>query len=156
MGVQVIIDTDVIVDYLKRKPESYAKDLFKAVKAGRVVPYMTSITLFELIRGAKLSPEPKRSMNIIKTLQATIKVLDFNEEAAEAAAEICVQLERRGKPLEIRDIFIAAIAKAKDLTLTTRNIRRFERVGGIKVITPQNLLENISIYDLNGENIKKL
>jgi len=85
-----------------------------------------------------------------------IEVLDFNEEAAETAVEICVQLERRGKPLETRDIFIAAIAKAKDLTLTTRNIRHFERIGGIKVITPQNLLENISIYDLNGEDIKKL
>jgi len=150
----VILDTDVIIDYLKRKPEASAKEIFRAVKAGEITAYMTSITLFELSRGARLSPQPEKSMNSVKTLQASIEVLPFNEEAAETAAAICVQLEERGEPLEIRDLFIAAIAKTMGLALTTRNTRHFDRIPGIKAITPQNLLKNISAHGHSRQDSK--
>jgi len=143
METEVIIDTDVIIDYLKRRPEPIARQIFRAVKAGKITAHMTSITVFELSRGARLSPQPEKSMKAVKILQDFIKVLPFDAETAETAAEICVYLEEKGKPLEIRDLFIAASAKTLDLTLTTRNIAHFNRIPDVKVTTPKDLLKQL-------------
>ncbi len=143
MEAEVILDTDVIIDYLKRRPDPTARQIFQLVKEGKITAHMTSITVFELSRGARLSPQPERSMKTVKVLRDFIKVLPFDEEEAERAAEICVQLEERGEPLEIRDLFIAASARTHELTLITRNIAHFSRIPNVKVATPKDLLKQL-------------
>jgi len=142
---EVIVDTDVIIDYLKRRPDPDAKQLFLAVKTKKLTVYMTLITVFELYRGARLSPKPERSLEEVKTLQSYINVLPFNEKTAEIASEICVSLEKRGEPLEIRDIFISASARMYGIPLTTRNVMHFERISDVEVITPRGLLDKFQL-----------
>lgn len=50
MEAEVILDTDVIIDHLRRRPEPAAKRIFQEVEAGRITAPMTSTTLFELSR----------------------------------------------------------------------------------------------------------
>jgi len=142
---EVILDTDVIIDYLKRSPDSDAKQLFLAVKTRKLTIYMTPITVFELYRGARLSPKPERSLEEVKILQSYIDVLPFTKETAEIASEICVSLEKRGEPLEIRDLFIGASARMYGIPLTTRNIIHFERIPDVEVITPRDLLDRLQL-----------
>jgi tRNA(fMet)-specific endonuclease VapC len=137
---EVILDTDVIIDYLKKTPDPDAKQLFQAIKRRRLAAHMTSITFFELCRGARLSPEPERSLKQVKSLQAYINVLPFDRENAEKASEIYVYLEKRGEPLEIRDVFIGASARTHRIPLTTQNITHFERIPDVQVITPRALI----------------
>jgi len=139
----VILDTDVIIDYLKRRPDPDSKNVFHAIKMEKLTAHMTSITVFELCRGARLSPEPERALEEVKVLQGYLNVLPFNGETAETASEICVSLEKKGEPLEIRDLFIGATARTHGFPLTTRNIKHFERIPGLQAITPCNLLNQL-------------
>lgn len=140
LEVEVILDTDVIIDFLKKKPDPTAIQIFRKIKAGKIVAHMTSITAFELYRGARLSPDPKRSIEEIKALRWYINVLPFDEASANMASEVCGHLEKRGEPIEMRDLFIGASAKTKKTSLATGNVAHFQRIPGLKLIAPQNLL----------------
>ena len=96
--------------------------------------------VFELCRGARLSPEPERRLEDVKILRSYVNVLPFNGETADKASEICVSLETSGEPLEIRDLFIAASAIMHGIPLITRNISHFKRVPNLKAVTPNGLL----------------
>jgi len=136
---EVILDTDVIIDFLKKKPEPEALRIFHQIRTGKLTAKITSITAFELYRGARLSPNPKQSMGDIKTLGGYMNILPFDEKSADTASEICIYLEKQGEPIEVRDLFIGAIAKTKDTLLITRNVTHFQRIPGLKLMTPENL-----------------
>lgn len=57
----------------------------------------------------------------------------FDETAAQAAGVIAAERRRAGRSVEIRDVQIAGIAKARKATLATRNTRHFEGCGVVLV-----------------------
>lgn len=63
------------------------------------------------------------------------RILDFDAVAAREAAMISAKLRAAGSPVEIRDVEIAGIVKARNGTLATRNTRHFGEAG-IKLIDP--------------------
>lgn len=69
----------------------------------------------------------------VERLLATMVVLPFDEPADEHYADIRAVLERAGTPIGSNDLFIAAHARSRGLTLVTHNLREFERVPGLKV-----------------------
>ena len=140
LEIEVMIDTDVVIDYLRRRPDPNAEQLFHAVKTNELTAHMSSITVFELCRGARISPEPEKRLGEVKVLRSYVNVLPFNGEAAYKASEICVSLETRGEPLEIRDLFIAASAIIHGVPLITRNVSHFKRVPDMRALTPSDLL----------------
>jgi len=93
---QAILDTDVIIDYLRKRPEPDGAELFRTAKAGKLIANMTSITVFELCRGARLSPDPERSMEEVKVLRSYVDTLPSDGGTAEIASEISVSLEKKG------------------------------------------------------------
>ena len=140
MEIEVVLDTDVIIDYLKRRPDPVAVEIFQKIRKGKLITYMTSITAFELYRGARLSPQPDVKIEGVKGLQFYIKVLPYDEAAADAASEISVRLEKQGEPIDMRDLFIGAIARTVKKPLTTRNVTHFQRIPDLMVIRPEDLV----------------
>jgi tRNA(fMet)-specific endonuclease VapC len=65
-------------------------------------------------------------------------VVDCGEEASFAYAAIRHDLQARGSPIGVTDLFIAAHARSLNLTLVTNNIREFTRIEGLKI---ENWLE---------------
>ena len=61
------------------------------------------------------------------------EVLDFDHEDARTAGELRAALAKSGTPIGPYDTLIAGQAKARELILITRNVREFERVGGLRV-----------------------
>lgn len=140
METEVILDTDIIIDYLKKKPDPKAAQVFHRIETRRLRAFTTSISAFELYRGARLAPEPDRRMAEIKGLLSCVNSLALDEDAAKIASEISVTLEKRGELLDIRDLLIGAIAKASGLPLLTRNIRHFRRIPDLRVMSPYEFL----------------
>ena len=68
----------------------------------------------------------------VEALLATLSVLPFDEPADEHYADIRAALGRAGTPIGSNDLFIAAHARSRGLTLVTHNLREFERVPGLK------------------------
>ena len=48
-------------------------------------------------------------------------------------ADIRAALERAGTPIGNNDLFIAAHARSRGMTLVTHNVRQFRRVPGLRV-----------------------
>jgi tRNA(fMet)-specific endonuclease VapC len=65
-------------------------------------------------------------------LQA-LTVLPLDPPADEHYADIRASLERSGTPIGSHDLFIAAHARSRGMTLLTRNLREFQRVPGLTV-----------------------
>lgn len=57
------------------------------------------------------------------------RILNFDTDAAERAAELEAVRLKRGRPQEARDTMIAGIVLANHAALATRNIRHFEDIA---------------------------
>ncbi|MDP2810701.1 MAG: PIN domain-containing protein, partial [Rhodocyclaceae bacterium] len=62
-----------------------------------------------------------------------IRVLPFDDAAADAYGSIRADLERRGELIGSNDLLIAAHALSLGATLVTNNLGEFQRVAGLQV-----------------------
>ena len=69
----------------------------------------------------------------VEQLLASLTVLPLDEPADQHYADIRAALERVGTPIGNNDLFIAAHARSRGITLVTHNMREFERVPGLCV-----------------------
>jgi tRNA(fMet)-specific endonuclease VapC len=69
----------------------------------------------------------------VEQLLDTLTVLPLDEPADEHYADIRAELERAGTPIGSHDLFIAAHARSRDMTLITHNMREFTRVPGLRL-----------------------
>lgn len=69
----------------------------------------------------------------VEQLLDALTVLPLDEPADQHYADIRSTLERAGTPIGNHDLFIAAHARSRGLTLVTHNTREFERVSGLRV-----------------------
>ena len=69
----------------------------------------------------------------VDQLLSRLSVLPFDGDADRHYAEIRTTLERSGTPIGSHDLFIAAHARSRDLSLVTRNLHEFRRVPDLRV-----------------------
>lgn len=94
---------------------------------------LPSVVLYELVYGAARSEAPADLKARLELLLRTLRILQFGEAEARAAAGIRADLEAVGKPIGPVDVLIAATALAHSATLVTHNVREFRRVKGLRV-----------------------
>jgi tRNA(fMet)-specific endonuclease VapC len=129
---EVCVDTDILIDFLKKKtPGSLA---YKKWKHKGLVA-ITSVSAFELLQGAREADYGKEryeeAMNLIEQQD---EVIPFDKNAADVASQIASDLRRDGKEIEIRDLFIASICLARKVPLLTRNKDHYERIRSLKLL----------------------
>ena len=61
-----------------------------------------------------------------------IYILRYTDAAVEYG-KICADQQRKGAPIGTMDMLIAGHAKAEHVILITNNIRKFERVEGLRL-----------------------
>lgn len=93
---------------------------------------LNALSYFEVRRGLVL-PRFARKFAAFQRLVQMHEPLSLDTEALDIAAGIYQNLRRQGTPLEDADILMAGIAIAHHATLVTRNLKHFERVGGLKL-----------------------
>jgi tRNA(fMet)-specific endonuclease VapC len=86
----------------------------------------------ELRFGAKRKGSDKLTQRV-EQLLASLTLLPLDEPADQHYADIRAALERAGTPIGNHDLFIAAHARSRNMTLVTHNMREFERVPGLRV-----------------------
>ena len=120
----MVADTDVLIDFLDGRPPA-AERIALELDHGQL--RTTVITRFELLAGAKTSPQQR----LVSELLAALPCLPLDEAGADAAAEIRRTLERAGAGIGMGDSLIAGIVVACQGMLLTRNRRHFERIPGL-------------------------
>lgn len=125
---KIVVDTDVIIDYLKKRQPG-AELLKKAYR--KYLLHVTSITVYELMYGVQKSGKT----GLINRLLRYVTVIPFDDAAARKAAAFHYSLTSKGMDIGIKDAFIAAMCEVHKLPLLTRNVRHFSRIPGLKLLS---------------------
>ncbi len=125
----VILDTDILVGLLRNNNE--AKKKLQQFINESIPLCTTTITSFELIRGALLSNHKKENLQKVMTLLSSLKIYAFTNLASFFCAEKMVQIQKQGKNTGFADIMIASIAITEKENLVTRNVKDFKTIDGV-------------------------
>lgn len=132
MAIQrVVVDTSIIVDYLRRGTATLEQALLQFECA------ITAVTLYEL---RAITVRSERQDQLLSRLSSVITVLPFDAQAATLAAEVWRDLAAQGIGIGLPDTLIAGTCLAEGIPLLTRNPEHYRRVTGLRVLTPEDLL----------------
>ncbi len=124
-----MLDTNIAIYVIKRKPF----DLLAVFNQHAGHMCISSITLAELLHGVQKSQQPERNLEQVEDFVSRLQTLDYGLKAAAHYGDIRTKLERKGKPIGVNDLHIAAHARSEGLTLVTNNQREFARIEGLRV-----------------------
>jgi len=127
--MKYLIDSDVLIYYLKGKPEAIAR--LGQIPAAAL--YISRINATELIYGAYNSERVKNNLNVIEPFLKQFVTLEFDEGASRIFARGKARLKRTGTLIPDMDLMIAATAITNDCTLITNNLKHFKRIEGLRV-----------------------
>jgi tRNA(fMet)-specific endonuclease VapC len=125
-----MLDTDVCSSIMKRSHPALLRRL-QAVPVTDVC--ISVITKAELRYGVEVSPRRAQDDAALTAFLPYVEVLDLTDEVASHCAEIRADVKKRGALIGANDLFIAAHARNRGLTLVTNNTAEFGRVKGLKV-----------------------
>jgi len=92
---------------------------------------LSSIVMHELYFGACKSQRCDRNLDLVDNLR--FEVVPFDQEDSRHAGDVRCALAAQGVPIGGYDVLIAGQARARGLTLVTRNVREFRRVTGLRI-----------------------
>jgi len=126
----MILDTNVLSALMQRQPDATVVEWLDRQSTDAI--WITSITLFEARYGLKLLADGQRRALLegrfdeLLQIDLANRVAVFDVRAADRAAQLAAERKARGRPVDMRDTFIAGIAIARGATLATRNAKHFE------------------------------
>ncbi|MBS7652644.1 MAG: type II toxin-antitoxin system VapC family toxin [Candidatus Bathyarchaeia archaeon] len=112
MGERILIDTDVLIDYVKGKTDLPLENIY----------LISEITLYEFIRATK---DPERAKEL---LSREFIIMWNDNEILETASHLYRKLSDDGLMIEDADVIIGATAISKKLKLYTNNKDHFKRL----------------------------
>ncbi len=135
----IILDTNVLSALMQQPPNPQVIAWLDDQAAESI--WITSITLFEARYGLDLLPAGQRKTTLQERFNNLLsedlenRVLTFDVNAATEASMLAASRKARGRPVDMRDTFIAGIAMARRASLATRNVRHFDDLT-VPVINP--------------------
>ena len=123
-----LFDTTICIYLIKKRPPKVL-DQFRQHSPRDVA--ISTITLFELEYGVEKSQYRQRSEDALAKFILPLNLINLDRSSAIEAAIIRAQLEKKGMPIGPYDLLIAGLARSRDMTLVTNNIKEFERVVGL-------------------------
>ena len=124
-----LADTDVCIRVLKKRNREFINRFVEMRKLMAV----SSVTVFELYAGAENYEDKLRRCSVIDEFLTLMEVIPFDTIASREAGEIHGQLLRKGMRIGSYDVLNAGLARARNLTIATNNLREYERVEGLRV-----------------------
>jgi tRNA(fMet)-specific endonuclease VapC len=115
MNGKYLLDTSIIIA-LFLDDQTVKRALNKAAEV-----FVPVIAIGELYYGALRSGRVVENLQKIDQMITSVAILDCDHETARICGFIKNKLRERGRPIPENDIWIAAIAAQKGLTLATRD-----------------------------------
>ena len=132
----VVLDTDVLIYYLRDKNDSYSK--MKNLKKKEESLNTTIFNVAELYKGCySMKNVAKGLMKVKLLIDALDDIFLFENDSAEQFAKLSSDLKNRGHSIGIMDELIASICIVHQESLYSGNVKHFERI------------DDLNIYDWN-------
>jgi tRNA(fMet)-specific endonuclease VapC len=132
MADKPVLDSDVLIDYLRGAGPG--RDLLRALARGPGYR-VTAVTAFELALGSAYRENP-RPVHVL----LAAPLLTLTRKAGLRGGRLLHDLRRDGAAIDVRDAMQAGICLEAGATLVTRNASHFERVPGLQLRHPADLL----------------
>jgi tRNA(fMet)-specific endonuclease VapC len=123
------LDTNALIHALKGMGR-VGKRIAQMHPSDLAVP---AIVVYELEAGTLRSRNPKDRRRELDRLISILTVLPFDRRAADHAARLRFELEKKGRQIGPLDTLIAGTVLASGATLVTHNAQEFSRVPGLRV-----------------------
>lgn len=127
--MRFVLDTNAVIAVLNDPAGAVARRLRRYKPADIAV---SSVVMHELWFGAYKSQRVEHNLGVVEGLR--FEILPFDQDDARHAGEVRAVLARQGTPIGAYDVLIAGQARARRLTLVSRNLREFARVSGLKTV----------------------
>jgi tRNA(fMet)-specific endonuclease VapC len=131
-GLVYLLDTNSISEPIKEIPN---KNVVEKTYFFSEQIAISSITVYEMMRGVYLLPESKRREKLLdynQSVLAKFSILPYTKEAADWHSQESARLQSLGKSPPFIDGQIAAVAKVNNLILVTRNTDDFKHFADLK------------------------
>ncbi len=134
-----LLDTNIVSAVMAPSPPGAVIDWLNHAETATL--YLSTITIAEICYGLWVLPDGKRRRSLEDRFHKFVaegfeqRILVFDERAAELYPEVMGRRRAKARPLGSLDGQIAAIARANELAVATRNVRDFEECG-LVVINP--------------------
>ena len=135
----IVLDTNVLSALMQQRPDAQVVAWLDKQAAESI--WISTVTLFEARYELALLASGRRKKLLIERFEQFLeedlesRVLSFDTQAANQAAQLAAERKARGRPVDMRDTFIAGIALARRATLATRNTRHFDDLS-VPVVNP--------------------
>lgn len=126
--LRYLLDTNFCIRVLRDRPPTL-RDRFNAEAESLCI---STIVLTELLHGAARSARPEHNRREVLHFAARLEVLSFDADAADHAADIRADLERRGQMIGGYDLLIAGHARSRGFIVVTANLDEFQRVQALR------------------------
>jgi tRNA(fMet)-specific endonuclease VapC len=134
----VILDSSILIAGERRKDS--VPELLERVESvcGTTAAALSAVTAVELIHGiyrTKAEADRKRRETFVEELFLAVAVHPLTLDVARLAGRIHGEQMDRGNAIDFPDLIIGATALYLGFDLATLNLRHFQRIPGLKVIT---------------------
>ena len=139
MNSQYLLDTCVISEFVKPKPERKVVDWLNSINAESL--YLSAVTIGEIQFGTSQRPASNRRTELEVWLNEALlgqfddRVLALDTETFMPWGKLTAEQKRIGKSLAVMDSLIAATALHHKLVLVTRNVIDFN-VRELSILNP--------------------
>lgn len=125
MGIRYLLDTNAAIaamDNLEVLERSLGLD---------AQLYVSTISVGELSFGAYRSARVQHNLQRLERFLQRVVTLPFSRDTADEYGRLLSELRRKGRPIPVNDVWIAAQARQYGLPLVTRD-GHFQHVEGLK------------------------
>ena len=124
----ILADSDVLIDFL-RGMGPHVDRVARELAAGRLSTSAT--TVFELVSGARTAKQQRA----VAALLAALLVHDVDREVAARAGRVFRDLRTVGSEIPMADCLLASVSLVSGTEFLTRNLKHFERVPDLTLVT---------------------
>jgi predicted nucleic acid-binding protein len=126
-----LLDTSVFSQPIKNQPISAALTRWSRLGEGAVCT--SAICVAEVRQGLEFRASDKYWDRYQELLEDRYAVLPFDHAVATTFGRLAAVVRRRGRPVPVVDLMIAATAKHHGLIVATLNVKHFAGIPGLAV-----------------------
>ena len=135
----ILLDTNIVSELMDPNFDPIVEEWLNKQRFSTL--FISSITSAEIEYGITLLPSSHRKRTLRMRADKIFyeyadQFLVFGGNAAQEYGRLRADRKKVGRPIDIADAQIAAIAVAHDLTLATRNIKDFTDIPRLQLINP--------------------
>lgn len=127
----IVVDTDIVSYIFKKDTRS---DLYHP-HLTQIPKFISFMTFAELQRWKLQRSWANTKSEKFEELLSDFGVIQSDEELCKVWARITNDSFKKGKPINVADAWVAAVAVMFDIPLVTHNRKHFENVENLKIVS---------------------